>query len=127
RGMERGKYKEFKIPISLVMLAITLFLFVLTVIDFFSLGILPISFQSFLTALGGWTYYIFVLSLAGLLYFIYLLVSTVAQRRKFEELIFTDSKANFVKNAKDLDLISRKLGPSFRKRYEEKKDQLRVK
>ncbi|MGC8561908.1 MAG: DUF3198 domain-containing protein [Thermoplasmata archaeon] len=124
--MERGFYKEFKIPISLVMLAVTLFSFILVVIYFFSLGILPINFQSFLTALGGWTYYIFLLSLVGTVYFAYLLASTVSQRRKFEELIFTDSKATFVKNAKDLDMISRKLGPSFRKRFEEKKEQLRV-
>ena len=125
--MERGKYKEFKIPISLVMLAITLFLFVIVTIKFFSLSTLPVSFQSFLNSIGYWAYYIFVLSLAGLLYFAYLLSVTVAQRRKFEELIYTDSKATFVKNARDLDIISRKLGPSFRARYEVKKDQLRVK
>lgn len=125
--MERGKYKEFKIPISLVMLAITLFLFVLLVMYFFSLAILPLSFQSFLTSLGGWSYYIFILSLAGFLYFAYLLAVTVSERRKFEELIYSDSKATFVKNARDLDVISTKLGPSFRKRYEEKKSQLRIK
>ncbi|MCL4447504.1 MAG: DUF3198 domain-containing protein [Thermoplasmatales archaeon] len=124
--MVRGKYKEFKIPISLVVMAITLFLFVLAVIDFFSLSTLPINFQSFITDLGGWIYYIFVLSLVGLLYSIYLFASTVVQRRKFEELIYTDSKATFVKSTKDLDLISKKLGPSFRKRYENKKEQLRV-
>ena len=125
--MERGKYKEFKIPISLVMLAITLFLFAIVTIKFFSLSTLPVSFQSFLNSIGYWAYYIFVLSLAGLLYFAYLLAVTVTQRRKFEELIYTDSKATFVKNARDLDIISRKLGPSFRARYEVKKDQLRVK
>ncbi len=125
--MERGKYKEFKIPISLVMLAITLFLFAIVTIKFFSLSTLPVSFQSFLNSIGYWAYYIFVLSLAGLLYFAYLLAVTVAQRRKFEELIYTDSKATFVKNARDLDIISKKLGPSFRARYEVKKDQLRVK
>lgn len=125
--MERGKYKEFKIPISLVMIAITLFLFVLVVIKFFDLSTLPLSFQSFLTTLGGWAYYIFVISLAGLLYFGYLLAVTVSQRRKFEELIYTDSKAAFVKNVRDLDSISVKLGPAFRKRYEDKKEQLHVK
>jgi uncharacterized protein (DUF58 family) len=125
--MERGKYKEYKIPISLLMLAISLFMFVIVAIDFFNLTILPVNFQAFLTTIGGWSYYIFVLALAGVLYFTYMLVTTVYQRRKFEELIFTDSKASFVKNTKDLDLISKRLGPSFRKRYEDKKVQLRVK
>ncbi|MCL5874276.1 MAG: DUF3198 domain-containing protein [Candidatus Thermoplasmatota archaeon] len=126
--MERGKYKEFKIPISLVMLAVTLFLFIVTVADFFyGLSSLPLNLQSFILYIGDWRDYVFVLSLAGLLYFIYLLATTVYQRRKFEELIFTDSKATFVKNAKDLDLISIRLGPSFRKKYEEKKSQFRLK
>ncbi len=126
--MERGKYKEFKIPVSLVMLAVTLFLFIVTVADFFyGLSSLPLNLQSFILYIGDWRDYVFVLSLAGLLYFIYLLATTVYQRRKFEELIFTDSKATFVKNAKDLDLISIRLGPSFRKKYEEKKSQFRLK
>ncbi len=125
--MEPGKYKEFKIPISLVFLAISLFMFVLLVMYFFGLAILPLNFQGFLTTLGGWTDYVFVISLIGLLYFSYLLASTVTQRRKFEELITTDSKATFVKNQRDLEVISRKLGPSFEKRFEEKKEQLRVK
>lgn len=125
--MERGRYKEFKIPISLVLLAGTLFLFLLTVIYIFSLTILPLTFQNFILWLGNWQYYIFAFSLIGFLYFAYLLTTTVLQRRKFEELIASDSKATFVKNARDLDIIASKLGPSFRKRYDEKKSQLRVK
>jgi hypothetical protein len=126
--MERGKYKEFKIPISLVMLAVTLFLFIVTVADFFyGLNSLPLNLQSFILYIGDWRDYVFILSLAGLLYFIYLFTATVFQRRKFEELIYTDSKATFIKNARELDLISTRLGPSFRKKYEEKKDQFHVK
>ncbi|MCL4334372.1 MAG: DUF3198 domain-containing protein [Candidatus Thermoplasmatota archaeon] len=126
--MERGKYKEFKIPISLVMIAITLFLFIVTVADlFYGLNSLPLNLQTFITDIGYWRDYVFILSLVGLLYFIYLFLTTVVQRRKFEELIYTDSKATFVKNARELDIISLKLGPTYRKRYEEKKSQLKVK
>lgn len=126
--MERGKYKEFKIPFSLVMIAITLFLFIVTVLYFFyGLISLPVSLQSFEEYIGYWRDFVFILSLAGLLYFLYLLAVTASQRRKFEELIYTDSKATFVKNARDLDIISRKLGPSFRKKYQEKRELLRVK
>jgi hypothetical protein len=126
--MERGKYKEFKIPISLVMIAITLFLFIVTVADlFYGLNSLPLNLQTFITEIGYWRDYVFILSLVGLLYFIYLFLTTVVQRRKFEELIYTDSKATFVKNARELDIISLKLGPTYRKRYEEKKSQLKVK
>jgi heme exporter protein D len=125
--MEKGKIKELKIPISLVMIAITLFLTILTVIYFFSLLILPSEFSNFLSSSGGWAYYIFLVAFIGFLYFAYLLVQTVNDRRKFEELIASDSKSIFVKNVRDLDVIARRLGPSFKKRLENKKEQLRVK
>ncbi|MEM0141230.1 MAG: DUF3198 domain-containing protein [Thermoplasmatales archaeon] len=125
--MEKGKYKEFKIPVSLVLIAVSLFFFIITVIYFFDLGILPLTFQALLDSASGWSYYIFALSLVVLLYFLYLFVSTVWYRRRFEELIASDSKAVIVKNSKDLESIAAKLGPSFTKRLREKKEQFRIK
>ncbi len=125
--MEKGKIKEFKIPISLVMIALTLLLFVILSVYYFSLSTLPTDFQHFVSTLGNWSYYIFVLSLVGLLYFAYILVSTDIDRRKFEELMNSDSKATFTKNTRDLETVSRKLGPSFVRRFKQKKDQLRIK
>ncbi|MEM0138135.1 MAG: DUF3198 domain-containing protein [Thermoplasmatales archaeon] len=125
--MEKGKYKEFKIPISLVFIAVSLFFFVLTVIYFFDLAILPLGFQTLLDSAGGWSYYIFAISLIVLVYFLYLFVSTVWHRRKFEELIASDSKSVIVKNLRDLEYIAGKLGPGFVKRLQEKKEQLRIK
>lgn len=124
--MEKDRIKELKIPISLIMIAITLFASFLTVIYFFNLIILPSEFQNFLSSSGGWVYYIFFLSIIGLFYFGYVLGRAVIDRRKFEELINSDSKSTFVKNVRDLDIIAKRLGPSFRKRLDDKKEQLKV-
>lgn len=125
--MEKGKLKEWNIPVSLIMIAITLFGTILTITYFFKLLILPSQFQKFFDTIGGWAYYIFLLSIIGLLYFIYVLARTVNDRRKFEEYMTLDSKSAFVKNIRDLDIISKRLGPSFKKRFNAKKEQLRVK
>ncbi len=125
--MEKGKIKEFKIPLSLVFLAISLFASAIISIYWFSLAILPTSFSSFINYTGNWVYYIFALSIIGDGYFIYLFLSTLNARRKFEELMNTDSKSNFVKNIRELEIEARKLGPSFKKRLNEKKEQLRIK
>ncbi|MGC8645407.1 MAG: DUF3198 domain-containing protein [Thermoplasmata archaeon] len=125
--MEKGRYKEFKIPISLAMVAVSLFFFVLTTVYFFDLAILPYRFQNFIESTGGWSYYIFAVSLVALFYFLYLFLSTVSKRRKFEELIASDSKSVIVKNSRDLEIIASKLGPSFVRRLQEKKEQLRIK
>lgn len=125
--MEKGKIKEFKIPISLVFLAISLFASVIIVIYWFSLAILPTEFTSFINYTGDWVYYIFALSIIGDGYFTYLFFTTVNSRKKFEELMNTDSKSAFVKNVRDLEIEARKLGPSFKRRLEEKKEQLKIK
>jgi len=125
--MEKGKIKEFKIPLSLVFLAISLFASTIIAIYWFSLAILPTDFSSFINYTGNWVYYIFALSIIGDGYFIYLFFSTINARRKFEELMNTDSKSNFVKNIRDLEMEARKLGPSFKKRLDEKKEQLKIK
>jgi len=125
--MEKGKIKEFKIPISLILLAISLFASAIIVVYWFSLAILPTSFSSFISYTGNWVYYIFALSIIGDGYFIYLFFSTINARRKFEELMNTDSKAAFVKNIRDLEIEARKLGPSFKKRLNDKKEQLKIK
>lgn len=125
--MEKGRIKEFKLPISLIMIALTLLVFVILAIYYFKLTVLPPEFQQFANYLGGWSYYVFVLSLIGFLYFAYVLVSTDLERRKFEELINSDSKATFLKNARDLEVVSKKLGPTFEKRYKDRRDQLRIK
>lgn len=125
--MEKGKIKEFKIPISLLIIAITLFFMILFPLYWFNLVILSDQFNSFISFIGYWSYYIFGASIIIFLYFSYVLYVNIKDRRKFEELMHTDSKNAFVKNIKDLEIISRRLGPKFVKKYNEKKEELKIK
>lgn len=61
------------------------------------------------------------------MYFIYIFVSTLEARRKFEELMSTDSKLAFVNNVRELEKMAKKLGPTFRGRLNRKKEELKVK
>ncbi len=125
--MEPGKIKEFKIPISLLLIAITLFFMVLFPLYWFNLVILPVEFLNLINFIGNWSYYLFAVAVIGFFYAVYLFYSTVKDRKKFEELINADSKSAFVKNLRDLEIISRRLGPSFVKKLREKKEELRIK
>jgi Protein of unknown function (DUF3198). len=125
--MEPGKIKEFKIPISLLLMAVTLFFMVLYPLYWFNLVILPVEFINLINFIGNWSYYIFAIAVIGFLYSVYLFYRTVKDRKKFEELMNADSKSAFVKNLRDLEIISRRLGPSFVKKLREKKEELKIK
>ncbi|MCL4413085.1 MAG: DUF3198 domain-containing protein [Candidatus Thermoplasmatota archaeon] len=125
--MEKGRLREFTIPISLVLLAISIFVTIISLIYFFNLAVLPVQFSDFINFTGNYIYYIFALSVAGDLYFIYIFVSTLEARRKFEELMSTDSKLAFVNNVRELEKMAKKLGPTFRGRLNRKKEELKVK
>jgi len=125
--MEPGKIKEFKIPISLLLMAVTLFFMVLYPLYWFNLVILPVEFINLIDFIGNWSYYIFTIALIGFFYSVYLFYRTVKDRKEFEELMNADSKSAFVKNLRDLEIISRRLGPSFVKKLREKKEELKIK
>ena len=125
--MEPGKIKEFKIPVSLLLMAVTLFFMVLYPLYWFNLVILPVEFINLINFIGNWSYYIFAIALIGFFYSVYLFYRTVKDRKEFEELMNADSKSAFVKNLRDLEIISRRLGPSFVKKLREKKEELKIK
>ncbi len=125
--MEKGKIKEFKIPISLLIIAVSLFFIILFPLKWFNLVILSDPFNSMINYIGDWSYYIFAISLIAFFYFTYVLYVNIKDRRKFEELIYSDSKNVFVKNLRDLEIISKRLGPKFVKRFNEKKEELKIK
>ena len=71
---------------------------------------------------GNWMYWIFVVSLMGLILFIYLYLKFLSDAKKFTNIISGSSKQNFIKNIKELEELAYKLGPSFEKRLLEAKE-----
>lgn len=70
---------------------------------------------------GNWMYWIFIVSLLGLIIFIYLYLKFLSDAKKFSDIISGSSKQNFIKNIKDLERIAYKLGPAFEEKLQEAK------
>jgi hypothetical protein len=70
---------------------------------------------------GNWMYWIFVVSLIGLILFIYLYLKFLSDAKKFTNIISGSSKQNFIKNLKELEQIAYKLGPAFEEKLREAK------
>ncbi len=76
---------------------------------------------------GYWIYWIFALSLIFALTFIYMVFSVIKNASRFEELINSTSKSTFVKNLKELEIISKKLGKSYIIQLKTAKERWKVK
>lgn len=104
--------KNYQLPIYLVLGAIGVtILFVSTndlILHVNSIKSL-ITFQS----LGNWLYWIFALGLLLAMVFLYMFYKIIQDTKKFEKLINSNSKQNFVTNLKELEKLSRSLGRKY--------------
>lgn len=104
-----SKIREFQSFLYILGAAIGVVLFVLTSNELiFNSTALPR-----LTSLGNWGYWVFTLSLIMMVVFFYFYYKVIRDARRFEELINSESKNIFSKNLKELEKISRKLGPRY--------------
>ncbi len=79
------------------------------------------------SAPGNWNYWILLLSGLGLMVGGWYFYDTVKKRRKFEDLMETNSRSKFMRNLPELEDIAWYLGKEYEERLEEKKRTLRVK
>lgn len=62
---------------------------------------------------GDWLYWILTVAFIGAAIFLYLFLKSTIDVRKFRQIVGGNSKQNFLKNLKELEVLARKLGPSF--------------
>lgn len=93
---------------------------------FFQNGV-PDFLRDIAMAPGNWNYWIMLLSALGLMIGGWYFYDVVKKRKKFEELMKTNSKSKFTRNLPELEEISWYLGKEYEQRLEEKKRVLRVK
>ena len=77
--------------------------------------------------MSNWKYPLFFIFGGGLGVFIYLSYSNWKKRSKFEELIDTDSKAEFIKTLDDLEYVAYQLGPKYEERVWDRKQSFKIK
>ena len=121
------KIRENMIPISgSIFIVSALGTFISSAYLFF-LDSLPDFLKGICSAPGGWNYWILLLSALGLLIGGWYLYDTVKKKRKFEDLMETNSRSKFMRNLADLEDIAWYLGKDYETRLEEKKRRLGVK
>lgn len=90
----------------------------------------PLGFLSYLKPatqmIGNWYLWLVFLGPLGIIIFGYLTVDYYLMKKKFEELINTDSKAQFIKNYKELEELAWKLTTWHRMRLTKKKVEFNI-
>jgi len=91
----------------------------------------PLGFLSYLKPatqiIGNWYLWLAFLGPLGTIIFGYLTVDYYMMKKKFDKLIDTDSKVQFIKNYKDLEELAWKLTSWHRRRLTKKKVELNIK
>lgn len=131
RRLKRWARSE-RFPLSILVLAVGALLSVLAVGEFSPLGAGP-PFQSInavtdLSSSGGPNYDLIFVVLGPILVLIgaYLVGAYYVARRRFEHLMETRSKAEFLRNLPELEDLLWELTPNDELRYEDKKADLRI-
>jgi type II secretory pathway component PulF len=125
--------RTFRYPLSIVVFAVGIVLTALALGDF----IPPIAATSVFTAInsvtdtsssGGWNYNLAFAILGPIIFIVgaYLVGAYLVARRKFEHLMKTRSKAEFLRNIPDLEATLWDLTPDDEQRYLAKVGELRI-
>ena len=125
----RHGLRQHRAAISIVVLVIGLFLSVLAIGDFTPLNSsAPFSAIDGVTVQGGTNYNLLFAVLGPIIVIAgaYLVGSYYVARAKFDHLMLTKSKAEFLRNIPELEDLLWELTPSDEIRYEEKRAELRV-
>ncbi|AKA47860.1 hypothetical protein IX51_00790 [uncultured archaeon] len=117
-----SKIREYQSFLYILGAAIGVVLFVLTSNELiFKSSALP-----GLSSLGNWGYWVFTLGLVMMIAFFYLYYRLLSDTKKFETLINSESKNTFSKNLRELDRISKKLGPRYVTELKETKEKWKL-
>jgi hypothetical protein len=121
--------RQHRAAISVVVLAIGVFLVFLAVCWFTPLSSSqPFSSLNSVTVQGGTNYNLLFVFLGPIICIVgaYLVAAYSIARRKFEHLMLTKSKAEFLRNIPDLEDLLWDLTPVDEQRYEEKRAEFRL-
>ncbi len=118
-------WREYIVYISFTLMAVGFIFLLITTLAMFSSSP-PDYIKNFHKFTGDWIYWVFFLSIISFFVGLYYFYDTVKKLRKFKEYINSESKSKFLKNLKDLEIISYKLGPKHEEILEKKKREWKV-
>ncbi len=119
--------RERLLMVSGSIFAISIVGIIISSIYLFFQSTVPDFLRDVARAPGDWNYWILLLSALGLMVGGWYFYDTVKKRRKFEDLMETNSRSKFMRNLPELEEMAWYLGKEYEERLEEKKRTLRVK
>jgi hypothetical protein len=119
--------KENLLGLSIMLGFLALFFFAFSTAAWFRPTFLKGGFAELADGVGRWRYPLFFASGAALGVSIYLAYTTWKKRNEFEELMDTDSKAEFIKSLEDLEYLAYQLGPKYEEKVWDKKQTFKIK
>ncbi|GGM67391.1 hypothetical protein GCM10007108_01830 [Thermogymnomonas acidicola] len=106
-----SKIREYQFQIYLALGVLGLILFIISSNDILFRS--PYLDSVSLSYIGNWDYWVFAVGIIMACVFLYLTYKVARDTRWFQEILSGNSKSLFVKNLKELERISRYLGPRF--------------
>jgi hypothetical protein len=121
------RFKDFQTYIYIILMAIGLALFVISSNDLIFGNKALINNGITFKSAGPWNYWIFTLGIIMTGLFVYLYAKTMSDVSKFRRLMESDSKYSFMKNMKELEAISQRLGTTYKERLTAAKERWKIK
>lgn len=122
-----NSWRQFQTYLYLVFLAVGIVLLLITINDLIIQNASVSGAGFSLKSLGPWEMWVFVLAIILTAAFSYFFFKVTSETKRFTNLIQSSSKHNFVKNLKELEKISRNLGPKYQELLEESMQKWKVK
>jgi len=119
--------REYMLVVTAIGLFVGVIFLIIGILGFMPDYELPV-FSDIVEDIGNWYWWFLIISL---FFFIpasgWFMYSNMADRRRFDELIDTDSKKVFVSNLDELEEIAFRLGTTYQEELFDKKEELKVK
>ncbi len=106
-------FREIQSVIYLVVLLVSIAFMIISFNDLVTKNSSLINSGVTLQGTGNWDLWIITLSFIGTGVFAYFFFKLTSDVKKFRRIVGGSSKQIFLKNIKELELLARKLGPSF--------------
>jgi hypothetical protein len=119
--------KENLLGLSLFIGFLSLLIFLFSTVAWFRPTVLRGGFEDLAEGVGNWKYILFFVSAAALGVCTYLAYTNWKKRAEFEELMDTDSKAEFIKTLDDVEYLAYQLGSKYEERVIDKKQIFKIK
>ncbi|MGM0404729.1 MAG: DUF3198 domain-containing protein [Thermoplasmatota archaeon] len=122
----KKKLRENQIILSIIVLIIGAYLFILGLFSVVLSDYAPEALLSMADVMGNWIYWLFVLGAFLTLAFSWNLVDIYLKIREFKELMDTESKSKFIKNIARIETLALHLGTDYEDKVIEKEEEYNI-